>query len=99
MFDAYTSQILTFIGINSILALSLYITALAGQLSVGHAAFMGIGAYTSAMLMTKLGWPFFLSAPAGALVGGSSGFASACRPSGSRTSTWPLPRWPSTSSG
>jgi branched-chain amino acid transport system permease protein len=74
MFDAYTSQVLTFIGINSILALSLYITALAGQLSVGHAAFMGIGAYTSTMLMTKLGWPFFLSAPAGALMGGVFGF-------------------------
>jgi branched-chain amino acid transport system permease protein len=74
MFDAYTSQVLTFIGINSILALSLYITALAGQLSVGHAAFMGIGAYTSALLMTKLGWPFFLTTTCGALVGGFFGF-------------------------
>ncbi len=74
MFDAYTSQVLTFIGINSILALSLYITALAGQLSVGHAAFMGIGAYTSALLMTKLGWPFWATAPCGALVGGFFGF-------------------------
>jgi branched-chain amino acid transport system permease protein len=75
MFDAYTSQILTFIGINSILGLSLYLTALAGQLSIGHAAFMGIGAYTSALLMTKLGWPFFLTAPCGALVGGIFGLA------------------------
>jgi len=74
MFDAYTSQVLTFIGINSILALSLYITALAGQLSVGHAAFMGIGAYTSALLMTKLGWPFFLTTACGALMGGVFGF-------------------------
>lgn len=74
MFDAYTSQVLTFIGINSILALSLYITALAGQLSVGHAAFMGIGAYTSTLLMTRLGWPFFLSTTCGALVGGFFGF-------------------------
>ncbi|MBP1712802.1 MAG: hypothetical protein H6Q42_1005, partial [Deltaproteobacteria bacterium] len=30
MFDAYTSQVLTFIGINCILALSLYVTVLAG---------------------------------------------------------------------
>jgi branched-chain amino acid transport system permease protein len=74
MLDAYTSQVLTFIGINSILALSLYITALAGQLSVGHAAFMGIGAYTSTLLMTKLGWPFFLTTACGALVGGFFGF-------------------------
>ena len=74
MLDAYTSQVLTFIGINCILALSLYITALAGQLSVGHAAFMGIGAYTSTLLMTKLGWPFFLTTTCGALVGGFFGF-------------------------
>jgi len=74
MFDAYTSQVLTFIGINSILALSLYVTALAGQLSVGHAAFMGIGAYTSTLLMTKLGWPFFLSTVGGAIMGGVFGF-------------------------
>ena len=74
MIDAYTSQVLTFIGINSILALSLYITALAGQLSVGHAAFMGIGAYTSALLMTRLGWPFFLTTACGALAGGFFGF-------------------------
>ncbi|HSR09904.1 MAG TPA: branched-chain amino acid ABC transporter permease [Thermodesulfobacteriota bacterium] len=74
MIDAYTSQVLTFIGINSILALSLYITALAGQLSVGHAAFMGIGAYTSTLLMTKLGFPFFLSSACGALLGGFFGF-------------------------
>ncbi len=74
MIYAYTSQVLTFIGINSILGLSLYITALAGQLSVGHAAFMGIGAYTSALLMTRLGWPFFLTTACGALMGGFFGF-------------------------
>jgi branched-chain amino acid transport system permease protein len=73
MLDAYTSQVLTFIGINCILALSLYVTVLAGQLSVGHAAFMGIGAYTSTLLVTKWGVPFFLSAPAGAVMGGLFG--------------------------
>jgi branched-chain amino acid transport system permease protein len=73
MFDAYTSQVLTFIGINCILALSLYVTVLAGQLSVGHAAFMGVGAYTSTLLMTKWAVPFFLSAPAGAVMGGLFG--------------------------
>ena len=73
MLDAYTSQVLTFIGINCILALSLYVTVLAGQLSVGHAAFMGIGAYTSTLLVTKWGVPFFLSAPAGAVMGGFFG--------------------------
>lgn len=74
MVDAYTSQVLTFIGINSILALSLYVTALTGQLSVGHAAFMGIGAYTSTLLMTRLGCSFLISAVGGSLMGGFFGF-------------------------
>lgn len=32
-----------------------------GLLSLGHAAFMGVGAYTSALLITKLGCPFLLA--------------------------------------
>jgi branched-chain amino acid transport system permease protein len=32
-----------------------------GLLSLGHAAFMGVGAYTSALLITELGCPFSLS--------------------------------------
>lgn len=32
-----------------------------GLLSLGHAAFMGVGAYTSALLITKLGCPFILA--------------------------------------
>jgi len=32
-----------------------------GLLSLGHAAFMGVGAYTSALLITKFGCPFILS--------------------------------------
>jgi len=41
------------------------ITGYAGQISLGHAAFMGIGAYASALLYTKAGfsfWPAFLAA-------------------------------------
>jgi branched-chain amino acid transport system permease protein len=33
----------------------------AGQLSIGQAAFVGIGAYASALLTTKLGIPFFIA--------------------------------------
>jgi branched-chain amino acid transport system permease protein len=32
-----------------------------GQLSLGHTAFMGVGAYTSALMSLKLGAPFWLS--------------------------------------
>jgi branched-chain amino acid transport system permease protein len=34
------------------------VTGYAGQLSLGHAAFFAIGAYASALLSMKLGWPF-----------------------------------------
>jgi len=49
------------IGINGLLALSLYIVLAIGQLSLGQAAFMGIGAYGSALLTSQLGWPFGLA--------------------------------------
>lgn len=46
------------IGINALLALSLYIMLAEGQLALGQAAFMGIGAYGSALLSTRLDLPF-----------------------------------------
>lgn len=55
-----------------ILALGLQLlVGSAGQLSIGHAAFYGTGAYTSAILTTKLGLPLEVSLPAGAAVAGS----------------------------
>ena len=39
----------------------------AGQMSIGHAAFLGIGAYTAAILM-KLGWSFWSVLPLAALL-------------------------------
>src|SRR3954467_9112440 len=39
----------------------------AGQMSIGHAAFLGIGAYTAAILM-KLGLSFWLVLPVAALL-------------------------------
>jgi len=64
--SGYLITVLITIGIYIILALSLnLITGYAGQISLGHAAFMGIGAYTSALLYTKAGlsfWPSFVLA-------------------------------------
>jgi branched-chain amino acid transport system permease protein len=40
---------------------------ISGQMSLGHAAFMGIGAYTSAMLAKHLGWPLWCTMPLGGL--------------------------------
>jgi branched-chain amino acid transport system permease protein len=46
------------LGVNAILGLSMYAVLALGQLSLGQAAFMGIGAYTSAILTVKFGAPF-----------------------------------------
>jgi len=55
-------------------ALSLnIITGFCGQVSLGHAAFYGLGAYTGAML-TKAGWPLIAALPPAAVVAGSVGF-------------------------
>jgi len=44
------------------------LTGFAGQISLGHGAFFGIGAYTSAYLTVNLGWPFWIALPAAGLV-------------------------------
>ncbi len=49
------------IGVNGILALSVYVVLAVGQLSLGQAAFMGVGAYTGALLSVKFGTPFAVS--------------------------------------
>ena len=46
------------LGVNGLLALSMYVVLAMGQLSLGQAAFMGIGAYTSALLTLNVGAPF-----------------------------------------
>jgi branched-chain amino acid transport system permease protein len=46
------------IGINGLLALSMYAVLAVGQLSLAQAGFMAIGAYSSALLTVKLGTPF-----------------------------------------
>jgi branched-chain amino acid transport system permease protein len=56
----YSNVVLT-IGINGLLALSIWLTLACGMLSIGNAAFMGVGAYAAALATMKLGWPFPLS--------------------------------------
>jgi len=46
------------IGVNAILGLSIYAVLALGQLSLGQAAFMGMGAYASAVLTLKFGVSF-----------------------------------------
>jgi len=64
MFGGYTLTVAINIGTYIILAISLnVITGYAGQISLGHAAFWGIGAYCSALLATKAGLPFWVVLP------------------------------------
>ncbi len=56
------------LGINGLLALSMYVVLSVGQLSLGQAAFMGLGAYSSAIMTLKFGWPFGLVLPASCVV-------------------------------
>ena len=44
------------------------LTGFTGQVSVGHAAFFGVGAYTSAILVNDHGWPLLGSVAAAGLV-------------------------------
>jgi branched-chain amino acid transport system permease protein len=77
----YLLYMANLVGVGIVAAVGLNIlTGFAGQISLGHAAFVGIGAYTAAILTTKLGVPFLLCLPLsgisaaffGMLVGGPS---------------------------
>lgn len=62
MLSAYYYQLFVIACINVIMAVSLnLVTGCAGQLSLGHAAFMGIGAYTAAIVTLSWDVPFVLA--------------------------------------
>ncbi|MFZ0485591.1 MAG: branched-chain amino acid ABC transporter permease, partial [Arenicellales bacterium] len=57
--DAYLVSVLTFIVIWTMMAMSLnLLVGYAGQVSLGHAAFFGIGAYTEAVCTVNVPMPF-----------------------------------------
>lgn len=66
MLSGYVATVVITIGIYVLLSISLnIITGYAGQISLGHAAFFGIGAYTTALITTKGNlayWPAMLLA-------------------------------------
>lgn len=60
--------------IYAVLALGLnLLTGYGGQISVGHAAFFGIGAYTSAILCVDYGWNFWTALPAAVVLSSACG--------------------------
>ncbi len=73
--NLYYIQVMIFIGIYIILALSLnLLNGYVGLLSIGHAAFYGIGAYASAKLVMEAGLPFLLAMPAAGFIAGLFGY-------------------------
>src|SRR5438876_4736719 len=69
IFSAYWLSISIQIGIFAIAALGLNIlVGFTGQISIGHAAFFGFGAFTSAYLSNKLPIPVFFAIPLSGVV-------------------------------
>ena len=71
--SVYLEGVLALMGINVLMALSVYAIFTTDQLSLGNAGFMAIGAYTSAYLTVKSGVPIFPAVLIGALVASLSG--------------------------
>ncbi|MDR3356326.1 MAG: branched-chain amino acid ABC transporter permease [Spirochaetaceae bacterium] len=73
--DPYTAQIITVAGVNAILAVSVnMITGITGQLSIGQAGFMAIGAYSCIFFNMNAGLPLTLAAALAALLTSFAGF-------------------------
>ncbi len=69
--NSYKCGILIFVGIYIILAVGLdLLMGIAGQISVGHAAFFAIGAYSSGILTVKYGVPPAIALFAGMFLSG-----------------------------
>jgi len=70
----YYMRVITLAGIWVILALGVQIIlGFTGMITFGHAAFYCIGAYTSALLVMRLGLSFWFALPSAALVAGLLG--------------------------
>jgi len=72
--DEYWLSVANRLWITIIAAMGLnLLTGYAGQISLGHTAFMAVGAYTSAMLTTLAGFPFWAALPCAGISAGVIG--------------------------
>ena len=72
--DQYVLHVAIMVLFYAVLATSLnLLVGYVGEFSLGHTAFLGMGAYTAALCATHLGWPMWLTLPAGGLVAGITG--------------------------
>ena len=75
MKDPYYMHMVILIGIYTLLAVSLnLLLGYTGQLSLGHAAFFGVGAYASSLLYVKLGLSMWLGMVMALFVSGLLGY-------------------------
>jgi branched-chain amino acid transport system permease protein len=73
LIDNYTQSILIFTGISVVAAYSFFAPFKTGQVSLGQSGFMALGAYTSAILTQKFGFPFIVSLPLAGIFAGIVG--------------------------
>jgi len=65
----YLLYVINHIGIAAIAVVGLnLLIGFTGQISLGHGAFFGVGAYAAAILATAVGFPFWLSVPCAGLI-------------------------------
>ena len=74
----YMMHILSLTFVYVIVSVSFRTIAISGQFPLAHGAFMGIGAYLSAMAVKWLGWPPWIAIPLAALMASGSVCSSAC---------------------
>jgi branched-chain amino acid transport system permease protein len=73
--ERYLVYLLALAATHVVIAIGLnLLTGYAGQVSLGHAGFMAIGAYGSALLMLRLQLPFAVALPAAGLIAAAFGF-------------------------
>lgn len=71
----YFLVLFNIMALNALVVLGLnFLIGCAGQISLGHAAFYGLGAYTSAIVTTTLGWPLWAGLAAGLATAALLGF-------------------------
>ena len=76
MVNPYLYDVAIRIALNAMVVIALnLLMGYTGQISLGHAGFLGIGAYASGILTTQFGWPPLLALAAGALAAGGLAFA------------------------
>ncbi len=73
--EAYIAHMLILVGIYAVITMGQnIILGYTGLFGIAQAAFYGIGAYTSALLVLKLGLPFWIGLAAGAIMAGLFGW-------------------------